>query len=526
MHAPLSDITELPFAQQAWCMVEENNFTQFCQGWYADIPSYHLPQWIAALSMDIFGKNALAFRLPFLVMAFVGAFAMWQWTKLFFRDKSRASMATLMWLCSFHVTFQIFNGHPFFIGSVLMICTLWFLTKWQYSRSGADALIAGLFAALSFASAGIFVIMILLGYIILTDLAIHYRKPVVRRGFLLFLLSLWLCALPVLYALTSQYGFSESVLRLFQQLYLTDLARHPASVLSFSYMHGVNYMIIGFLPWTALFVLASLIHLRRLLVIKTFTKMHSIWLIAALIGIYCTIIQPGIIQYMSFIMPFAILFSVDDLVRIMANENVKFARTAVLYHFVLALTAVFLLAIVTMIALYSFPMRELRFIPIFALLIVLFVTLYFFTDSELQRNLLLPIGVSLFFILFFKIHLLPRILQQELMPQMAQKIQQRNIPPNQLFRLNDDYTRSLIWYMPNRTRMITENQIQQRTQPFWLIIDQRTPEEFLSPNLMIKEAIPVSYYHTQENFHGFFDPIERANAVKTAYLVRYEPKPK
>ncbi|MCL2683594.1 MAG: glycosyltransferase family 39 protein [Bacteroidales bacterium] len=164
----------------------------------------HLPFWITALSFNIFGISAFAYKLPSFLIFLLGVFYLYKLTSLFCHKKV-AQMATIIYLISLHVLLANFDVRAEGYLTTFIIAGLYYLCKIHQGNGGYNMILAALFCAAAVMTKGIFVLLTLCGGFLLYWITTKQWKQFIHwRWWLILLLTLLFMA-PELYCLYMQF---------------------------------------------------------------------------------------------------------------------------------------------------------------------------------------------------------------------------------------------------------------------------------------------------------------------------------
>lgn len=125
---PLSDLTEARYAEIARKMVASGDWIT---PWYAEgVPFWGKPPlstWLTAGSMQLFGVNEWAARLPHFVCAALVAWLMWRWLRLYSARAAQLGLALLIGSVLYFVAAgAVMTDMALLVGLVLAMRGFWF----------------------------------------------------------------------------------------------------------------------------------------------------------------------------------------------------------------------------------------------------------------------------------------------------------------------------------------------------------------------------------------------------------------
>lgn len=219
---PLMENDSAQHASMAMRMVLTGDFLHIYKGENPYLDKPHLHFWLSALSMKLFGINAVAYRLPALLCLAIAAFSAKKIAELLYENTNLGNLAALIFLSAQTI---ILSAHDVRTDAVLtgfIGLGIWQILKFIKTQKSSTALLGGLATALAFSSKGMMAVVII-GFCILSYLLYSKEwKQFFNLKFFLIVTAFIVGILPVLYAYYVQFGaegiqfilFSQSVNRL------------------------------------------------------------------------------------------------------------------------------------------------------------------------------------------------------------------------------------------------------------------------------------------------------------------------
>jgi 4-amino-4-deoxy-L-arabinose transferase-like glycosyltransferase len=233
----------------------------------------HLPFWITALSFQILGISAFAYKLPSFLICLLGVFYLYKITKLLYNENV-AKVASILFLSSLHLILANFDVRAEGYLTTFIIAGLYYLYKVYKNNGGYNIMLAALFCAAAIMTKGIFVLLTLTGGFIAYWLTTkQWRQFVNWRWWFILLLTI-LFITPELYCLYVQFDLHPektvwgqqniSGLRFF--FYDSQFGRffntgpiQGKGDISF-FIHSTLW---AFLPWSIALVMSGISFLKR-----------------------------------------------------------------------------------------------------------------------------------------------------------------------------------------------------------------------------------------------------------------------
>jgi len=204
MLLPLMENDSAQFAVMASRMVIENDYTHLYKGSLPYLDKPHLHYWLAAISMKLFGIHAFSYRLPGVLLLFVGAYFVFKTTKLLY-DERTAHFSSLVFIASQTIILAGFDLRADAVLTGFVAWAIYHLARYIYDEQLNQLLWGALIAGFAFATKGL-ISIIVIGGVVLALLNAKQKWDLLFRvstlgALLVFLLSLT----PVLYAYYIQF---------------------------------------------------------------------------------------------------------------------------------------------------------------------------------------------------------------------------------------------------------------------------------------------------------------------------------
>lgn len=249
---PLMENDSAQHASMAMRMALNNDFLNIYKGENAYLDKPHMHFWLAALSMKIFGINAIAYRIPALLCLALGAFSTKKLAQLLYINSNLGHVAALIFLSSQTI---ILSAHDVRTDAVLtgfIIFSIWQFIRFIRVKSTISAVLAGVAAALAFSSKGLMALVII-GFCVLSYL-LYSREW--KRFFNVKLIATAAAfvagIVPVLVAYHHQFGGEGIRFILFNQS-INRLNAKGFEETSPDYFFFFHTLLWAFLPFSAAF---------------------------------------------------------------------------------------------------------------------------------------------------------------------------------------------------------------------------------------------------------------------------------
>lgn len=249
---PLMENDSAQHASMAMRMTLNNDFLNIYKGENPYLDKPHMHFWLAALSMKLFGINAVAYRLPALLCLALGAFSTKKLAELLYGNANLGHVAALIFLSAQTI---ILSAHDVRTDAVLtgfIIFSLWQLIRFIKNDSLSAAILGGFAAALAFSSKGLMALVII-GFCVLSYLLYSREwKRFFNVKLLVAAAAFAVGIAPVLYAYNNQFGLEGIRFILFNQS-VNRLNANGFEETSPDYFFFFHTLLWAFLPFSVAF---------------------------------------------------------------------------------------------------------------------------------------------------------------------------------------------------------------------------------------------------------------------------------
>ncbi|SEK96746.1 ArnT family glycosyltransferase [Parapedobacter koreensis] len=205
LFVPLMENDAAQHASMAMRMALNDDYLHIYKGNEPYLDKPHLHFWLAAWSMNLFGINHVAYRIPALLFLAIAAWCTYKLTVTLYRDRKMAHVAALMFLSAQTI---ILSAHDVRTDAVLtgaVIFGVYHLVAYIKNGTGAHILLGGLGAAMALGAKGMVGVGII-GVCVLSYLLYSREwQRFFRWKLLLGLLSFIIGIAPFVYAYYQQF---------------------------------------------------------------------------------------------------------------------------------------------------------------------------------------------------------------------------------------------------------------------------------------------------------------------------------
>ncbi len=164
----------------------------------------HFPFWLCAASMQIFGINAFAYKLPSVLMFFLSLYYTYKLANVFYNKKT-ARLAVLILASAVHIVISNNDTRAEAMLLPLIIGAVYHMFLYNKRFSIKHLLLGSILCACAVMTKGIFVLIIIFSAVFCHLWMKTRFKQILRLEWLLFLVHIWIFITPELYAVWSQF---------------------------------------------------------------------------------------------------------------------------------------------------------------------------------------------------------------------------------------------------------------------------------------------------------------------------------
>ena len=301
------------------------NLTLLGEDWL-DKP--HLPFWLTALSFKVFGINSFAYLLPGLAFHVLGAAFTYKLAKHFYGIET-AHVSVLMYLTAVGLLWSTVDlrAEAYLVGEIVAACYCW--VRWDEHPRARYLLGGAIFTGMALMTKGLFVISTIGGGLVIDWLRRKEWRNFVRLKWVLAVAASFVCILPELFALYSQFdSHPEKVIygqtgvsgiRFF--FWDSQFGRFfnfgPIQNTNGDPFFFVHTFLWAFLPWTALFVAAAVVALQTRKERPERERRSDVilWMSFLIPFLLFSLTSFQFDHYIYIVLPFAAILAADFLVR-------------------------------------------------------------------------------------------------------------------------------------------------------------------------------------------------------------------
>ena len=476
----------------------------------------HLPFWITALSFNLFGISAFAYKLPSFLVFLLGVFYLYKLTALFC-DKKIAQVASLLYLVSLHVLLANFDVRAEGYLTTFIVAGLYYLCKTYRNEGWHNVILAALFCAAAVMTKGIFVLLTLCGGFVIYWMTTKQWKQFINWRWWLILLLTMLFITPELYCLYIQFDLhpekivfgNQQVSGLkfffwdsqFGRFFNTGPIKGKGDISFF-----IHTTLWAFLPWSVALVMGLIAFLKRFKQQIRNEIMILVW------SAVCTFLLFSLSKfqlphYIVILFPHFGIFAAMYLISLQKNSEKR-----LLMWTVWVMIAVIIIGIILLMV--YFPFFNLWLVA--GIILTLLFALTAFRKAEwLNRFLWRSICFSLICSLFFASFIYGTILQYNAGMNAAQWIN-KNYPDNQVVML-DCKNHSMAFYLQadfKTKQQLTEADFTNSNQPLLLFCPISSLSNIDSQRIDVELLQEFDYYRITILTSKFISAQSRPSQLK------------
>lgn len=203
---PLMQNDSAQHASMAMRMVLEGDYLHLFKGENPYLDKPHMHFWLSALSMELFGINPIAYRIPALLCILLGAYSTKKLAELLYTSSTIGQVSALIFLSAQTIVLSAHDVRTDAVLTGFVVFSIWQLTLWIKKGTVQGAILGGLGASVAFSAKGLMPLVII-GFCVLSYLLYERRgKRLLSYGFLVVVVCFFIGLLPILYAYYHQFG--------------------------------------------------------------------------------------------------------------------------------------------------------------------------------------------------------------------------------------------------------------------------------------------------------------------------------
>ena len=529
--APLMENDAIEYATVAMRMFQDGDYANIINRFddYLDKP--HLLFWLSGFSFSIFSISDWAYRLPSVLVSFLGAYATYRLGYLLY-SKDIGKLSALIFLTT---QATILGNHDVRTDALLtgtVIIGIWQLAEFIDNNKLKHVIFGGMAIALGFSTKG--QIAVLTAGIAILCHVIYLRKwdTFWNWKWLVGLLAFFLAASPMLYCYYLQFDLHPEKL---------VHGQHNVSGVKFifwgqsferlvgdrSFVDNPDYFFLhhsflwAFLPWTAM-AIGAIFHQIKSLVISKFKYQRKL----EFLTLGGTLIVFSIISFSSFKLPHYInvlfpLFSIltaHYMIKLFESNQIRILK---FYLIILYIMAPVFLILLVFLNLWAFPMDQWAWITAYIVFLVYLIS-FLVRKEELFKKLVIGSVVLISFTNFIlHTNFYPKLIKYQSGSELAYAVHEQNIPIENIYFL-ETFSRSFDFYAESFIREISIEQLASENidREIWVFTYEEGIEKLRNAGIVWEKEIKAEHFRITNFNAQFLNPETRSESLTNAYILK------
>lgn len=526
MFVTLFENDSAQFAVMAMRMVQENDFLSLYKGTEEYLDKPHMHYWLAAISYLVFGISEWSYRIPGILAIALGAYSVYGLGQTLYR-KEVGRLAALIFLTAQTI---ILSGIDLRTDAVLTGFTafaLWQLVYYLQTEKLQPLLLGAIGAGLAFSTKGQ-IALVVLGLPLLSYIA-HRRKWQLLFNYrvLIALLVFLLTIAPMLYAYYHQFDLHpEKVIRgrsgrsgiffIFWEQSFERLSGEGIGKNSSDYFFFFHTFLWVFIPWTIAGLMAYGSRLKQ--VLRPYGPRNTEFLTfggITLIFILISFAQFKLPHYLNITIPLFAILSGAFLLDVYERGKRKIATWLLGFqYFILVLVVVASLAFCYWVFPNTFGFILGSFV-IVASLIILWVIR---RKTRIEKVVLIGLGSAILLNLVLNLHFYPNLLNYQGGSAMAKKIQESDIPSDRIFKISENYTWAMDFYLKDPLIYLPPGELDE-IKDAWLYVSGEERTELEKSGIEFQTLMEVDQFRITRLQGKFLNPNSREKVLNKRFLL-------
>jgi len=531
MFVTLFENDSAQFAVMAMRMVQENDFLSLFKGPEEYLDKPHMHYWLAAISYKIFGIHDWAYRIPGILATLLGAYSCFGLGKLLY-NKDVGRYASLIFMTAQTIVLANIDVRTDAVLTGFAIFAIWQLVAFIEKDSLKNIALGAFGAGMAFSTKGQ-IALVVIGVSLLCHLA-YTRKwqRLLSWKLLVALLFFAITISPMLYAYYHQFDLHpEKVIRgkdhrsgiffIFWEQSFERMSGEGVGKNSSDFFFFFHTFLWVFLPWTVLALIGYWNQLKIFWQAKFAYKPNLEFLTLGGISILFLLIsfaQFKLPHYMNILMPLYAILSAAFLYTLYQQEKLKMAKVILGFqYFILGLVVVFAL----LVSFYVFPLGHWYG---YALLIAVLLLVFYFIrkkDATYAKIATVAILSSVLLNGVMNTQFYPKLLEYQGGSSMAEKVKEKNIPVDEIYKITTRHTWALDFYNQNPVNIISLNDLKAKND-VWVYADDQELEQLQKNGIVWTDQITVDQFRITRLQIKFLNPDTRQDKLNQMHLVHLE----
>jgi len=531
MFVTLFENDSAQFAVMAMRMVQENDFLSLFKGPEEYLDKPHMHYWLAAISYKIFGIHDWAYRIPGILSTLLGAYSCYGLGKLLY-NKDVGRFASLIFMTAQTMVLANIDVRTDAVLTGFTIFSIWQLATYIEKGTLKSIALGAFGAGIAFSTKGQ-IALVVIGISILCHL-VYTRKwqQLLNWRLLVAILVFGLTIAPMLYAYYHQFDLHpEKVIRgkdnrsgiffIFWEQSFERMSGEGVGKNSSDFFFFFHTFLWVFLPWTVLALIGYWTKIKAFWEAKFAYRPNLEFLTVGGISILFLLIsfaQFKLPHYMNILMPLYSILSAAFLFALYQNQKLKMAKVILgVQYFILGLVVVFAL----LVSFYVFKLEH--WYSYLLLLIALALVAYLIIQKETPYTKIVTVGILSSVLLngLMNAHFYPKLLDYQGGSNMAEKIREKKIPVDNIYKISERYSWSLDFYNKKPVQMATIPEIAKK-KDIWVYATDEELNQLKKNGIAWDDQITVDQFRITRLQAKFLNPNTREDKLNKMHLVHLD----
>ena len=515
---PLMENDSAQHATMAMEMAQSNHYWELLKGGNPYLDKPHMHFWLSALSFEIFGFEVWAYRMPAVILTIIAGFSTYQLAFLLYKNKEVAKLSSIIFLSSQAI---ILSVHDVRTDAVLMSFAILAMTQWtKYLEKNTlnAAILGGLFTAFAYSTKGIIAIAVIGLFLFFIVLYKNYWKRLLNWKLFVGLFAFVLGSIPMLYSYYQQFGILGIEFITYGQATGRFSGEDFGGASKNDYFFYFHTLLWAFLPWSLWFYMSIYLKFKN--------RTHSNWIEIATVStslmfiIIMNFSQFKLPHYLNIVMPLMAIFTAGFAVEYFQNFRSSIAKAFQITQYGIVILGLLLLSFLGIIA---FVVDDIPNISILLICLVAMIILFIRSKSRLERTIVISVGFMCFLNIYLNTTFYPQLLTYQSGTQLGKVAAYHQIDEKEIYMIDNQYSWAMDWYIQGTTQKVELEDLQSKTEPFWIMMYDKHPTSVKSPNWEIGRSYRVDDYRITRLTKDFLNPMTRSDVLKDAWLVQFIP---
>lgn len=531
MFVTLFENDSAQFAVMAMRMVQENDFFTLIKGTEEYLDKPHMHYWLAALSFKIFGIHDWAYRIPAILVALLGAWSCFGLGKLLY-SKDVGKLSALVFMTAQTIVLSNIDVRTDAVLTGFTIFSIWQLATFIEKNRLKNILWGAFGAGFAFSTKGQ-IALVVIGISILCHLAYTKKwKSIWSWKLILAILVFALTIAPMLYAYYLQFDMHpEKIIRgrdnrsgIFFILWEQSFERMSGQGVGknssdfFFFFHTFLWV---FLPWTVIALLAYWTQVKTFWKTKLGYKPKTEFLTVGGITILFFLIslaQFKLPHYINILIPLYSILTAAYLINVYEKSKKKTLKALLgVQYFILSLVFIFAM----LACFYVFDFNGIQY---YLLLLGLSMVICHFClkrEEYFKRIITLSAYSSILLNVVLNLHFYPSLLEYQAGSTMAEKVQEHNIPADNIYKISERHTWALDFYNQDPANIISVSDLENIPQA-WVYVTEEELQKLGNAGYHWHDEIVVDQFRITRLQLKFLNPLTRGDKLNKMYLVHLD----